>query len=81
MEDNIIKLIDEQGEEIELELVDSIEIKGITYLLLADLEDEEDAYVYKVVEKDGKEEYVAVEDEEEFEMVQAEYDLLFDDEE
>jgi uncharacterized protein YrzB (UPF0473 family) len=80
MEDNkIITMVDEDGEKVEFELVEIIELNENKYALLAPVGDEEDAYVYKIEEVDGKKEYIAVEDEEEFEKVLEEYESTFDE--
>lgn len=75
-----VKLMDENGQAEEFEVVEVLNIDENKYALLAPLGDEEDAYVYKVIENQDKEEYVPVEDDEEFEMVLEEYDSLFGDE-
>lgn len=75
-----VKLMDENGQAEEFEVVEVLSIDENKYALLAPLGDEEDAYVYKVIENQDKEEYVPVEDDEEFEMVLEEYDSLFGDE-
>ncbi|MGK0466917.1 MAG: hypothetical protein ACJAX4_002207 [Clostridium sp.] len=78
MEDNkIITMLDEDGEKVQFELVETIELNENKYALLAPVGDEEDAYVYKIEEVDGKKEYIAVEDEEEFEKVLEEYESTF----
>ncbi|MEW9121844.1 MAG: DUF1292 domain-containing protein [Thermotaleaceae bacterium] len=74
----IVSFYDEGGEKVDFELVEVIELEGNQYALLAPIGDEEDAYVYKIVEVDGKEEYVVVEDDDEFERVLEEYDSYFD---
>lgn len=80
MEENtIVKMIDEDGEKVEFELVDIIELNENKYALLAPIGDEDDAFVYKIEEVDGKIEYLAVEDEEEFERVLEEYESTFDE--
>lgn len=80
MEDNkIITMVDEDGEKVEFELVETIELNENVYVLLAPVGDEEDAYVYKIEEVDGKKEYIAVEDEDEFEKVLEEYESTFDE--
>jgi uncharacterized protein YrzB (UPF0473 family) len=80
MEDNkIITMVDEDGEKVEFELVEIIDLNENKYALLAPVGDEEDAYVYKIEEVDGKKEYIAVEDEEEFEKVLEEYESTFDE--
>ncbi len=74
----IISFFDEDGQKIEFELVEIIELEDNKYALLSPVGEEDDAYVYKVVEIDGKEEYVVVEDDDEFERVLEEYDSYFD---
>jgi uncharacterized protein YrzB (UPF0473 family) len=81
MEENkIITMIDEDGEKVDFELIEIIELDENKYALLAPIGDEDDAYVYKIEEVDGKPQYIAVEDEEEFERVLEEYESTFDEE-
>lgn len=78
---NIITLTDaETMEKIELEIVEDLTIDGNHYVILAPLEEEDDAYIYKVVGEGDKASYEMVEDEEEFNKVVAEYDKIFEDE-
>jgi len=80
MEENkIISMMDEDGEKVDFELVEIIELDENRYALLAPIGDEEDAFVYKITIVDDKEEYTAVEDEEEFERVLEEYESTFDE--
>ncbi|MCB2289578.1 DUF1292 domain-containing protein [Clostridium sp. CS001] len=80
MEENkIITMIDEDGEKVDFELIEIIELDENKYALLAPIGDEDDAYVYKIEEVDGKPQYLAVEDEEEFERVLEEYESTFDE--
>jgi len=80
MEENkIISMMDEDGEKVDFELVEIIELDENRYALLAPIGDEEDAFVYKITIVDDKEEYIAVEDEEEFERVLEEYESTFDE--
>jgi uncharacterized protein YrzB (UPF0473 family) len=80
MEENkIVTMLDEDGEKIDFELVEIIELDENKYALLAPVGDEDDAYVYKIKEVDGKTEYTAVEDETEFERVLEEYESTFED--
>ena len=80
MEENkIITMIDEDGEKVDFELIEIIELDGNKYALLAPIGDEDDAYVYKIEEVDGKPQYIAVDDEEEFEKVLEEYESTFDE--
>lgn len=81
MEDKkIVTFKDEEGNKIDFEVVDILRIEEDKYALLAPIEDEEDAYVYKIIEVDGKEEYVPIEDDDEFARVSEEYDSYFDEE-
>ncbi len=80
MDKKKIIFLDEEGNKIEFEVVDTVEIEEEKYALLAIDGEDEDAYVYKIVEVDGKEEYIAVEDDEEFERVLEEYNSYFDEE-
>lgn len=75
-----VKLVDEDGQEVEFVVVDYIELEDQKYALLAPEGDEEDAYVYKVVDNGVEEEYVPVEDDDEFEQVLEEYESQFDEE-
>ncbi len=78
---NIITLTDaETNEKVELEIVEDLTIDGNHYVILAPLEEDDDAYIYKVVGEGEKASYEMVEDEEEFNKVVAEYDKIFDDE-
>lgn len=80
MEENkIISMVDEDGEKVDFELVEIIELDENRYALLAPIGDEEDAFVYKIELVDGKEQYIAVEDEEEFEKVLEEYESTFEE--
>ena len=80
MEENkIITMVDEDGEKVDFELVEIIELDENKYALLAPIGEEEDAFVYKIELVDGKEQYIAVEDEEEFERVLEEYESTFEE--
>jgi hypothetical protein len=81
MEDKkIITVLDaETNEKIELELVEEINLNDMRYVLLAPTDNDEDAYIYKIVNVDGKDTYEMVDDEEEFNAVVEEYDKLFDE--
>ncbi|MBZ9608930.1 DUF1292 domain-containing protein [Clostridium estertheticum] len=80
MEENkIITMLDEDGEKVDFELIEIIELDENKYALLAPIGEEDDAFVYKIEVVDGKEQYIAVEDEEEFERVLEEYDSSFEE--
>jgi len=80
MEENkIISMMDEDGEKVDFEIVEIIELDENKYALLAPIGEEEDAFVYKIETVEGKDQYIAVEDEEEFERVLEEYESTFDE--
>lgn len=80
MEENkIITMLDEDGEKVDFELIEIIELDENKYALLAPIGEEDDAFVYKIELVDDKEQYIAVEDEAEFERVLEEYESTFEE--
>jgi len=89
---NTLTLIDEDGEEHEFEILNSIEIEDQRYVVLAPLADEEyvdeddfadegSAVLLKVeVGEDGEEYLTDITDEEEFEMVVAALEAMEEEE-
>jgi uncharacterized protein YrzB (UPF0473 family) len=79
MENNlIIKVVNQDGEKIELQLIDTFEVDGKKYSLLAPPNEEEDAYILRVIELgEGKRRYEYIEDDEEFERVLEVYETSF----
>ena len=78
----IIKVLNEDGEKIELQLIDSLVVDGQKYVLLAPIGEEDDAYVYRAISLgDNKESYEYIEDDEEFNKVLDAYEALEDEEE
>lgn len=77
-----VTLLDEDGNEIEFELVVTLDVGENTYAILAQ-ENGEDAFPCRVEEEaDGKSALIPVESEEEFAAVAAAYDEIdFGDEE
>ncbi|ATD55481.1 DUF1292 domain-containing protein [Clostridium chauvoei] len=77
-EREIMAFLDEAGNKVEFEGVARIYIEEKEYLLLAPLEEKnsEDVYVFRVDEKDGKQELNLVEDDKEFLAVKKEYKKL-----
>ena len=73
-EEGIVVLIDENGEEVEFEHLDTIEMNGNEYVVLIPLEEEEteesdtDEVIILKVEhsKEGEDSFVTVEDEYDF---------------
>lgn len=75
--DDILALTDEEGNEVNFEIIDALEHNGKTYLLLAPAEgDEEELEVIMLRVDDAGEEdvLVTVDDEEEFNTVAALFD-------
>ena len=84
---NIITLTDEDGKEIDFEFIGEAEIDGTVYLAIApvgEATDNEGIIEYgllKVIEEDGEEVYVTIDDEDEFNKVADYFDDMFDSEE
>ena len=77
---DFMTIVDEDGEEYELEVLTSLEYEGSTYLAVipAGLEDQDEApevSILKSVEEDGEPILCAIEDEHELETV---YNLIMD---
>ena len=80
--DDIVVLIDENGEEEEFEYIDSIEMDGNEYVILsplnenenADEDSEEEVVILKIdTKEDGEESFVTVENEKELDAVFGEF--------
>lgn len=65
MDDNLVVLTDEEGNEVEFELVDYLEYGGCEYVVLLPVEDTDgEVVILQVVPVDDEmEEYIAVDDE------------------
>ncbi len=83
----VITLTDEDGSEIEFEVIGEAELDGITYYAMMPTENpaaEEGIIEYVLLKKeveDGEDVFVTVDDEDEFEKVANYFDELFDSEE
>jgi len=67
---DFVTIIDDNGDEFELEHIDTMELDGSTYMMFlpADMDEEDPDYGYvmlKVVETDGGEEFESIDDEDE----------------
>lgn len=86
-ESEFYTLTDEDGNEIEFELVGSAEIDGVEYFAMVptDSESAEDGMVEYVVLKketvDGEDMFVTIDDDDEFDKVADYFDDMFDSEE
>jgi hypothetical protein len=79
----IMSFRNEEGNKVDFEAIAEIYLEDKKYLILAPVDgSEEDAYVFRVDEEEGKEVYNIVEDDEEFLKVNKEYKkLLYSNEE
>ncbi|WP_291632811.1 DUF1292 domain-containing protein [Clostridium sp.] len=84
MDNNVetILLNDEEGKEIEFDVLTKLDIQDKEYVIVAPTGEEDIDAIALRVDKDaeGKDILVTIEDDEEFEMVSEAYDLVFSDE-
>lgn len=83
--DDVITLVDEEGNEVEFELIMSMEANDREYAILAPLQEDEEleddeAYIFRL-EYDEEEEMllIPIEDDEEYEMVVEVYNTLIEE--
>lgn len=77
-----IVLLDEEGKEIEFEVVTKLDIEDSEYVIVAPIDGDqaEEAIALKIIkDEDGNDVLVTVEDENEFEMIAEAYETLFAD--
>ena len=75
--DNLIALSDEEGNELQFEIVADVELDGETYVGMIEifddpqkmLEDSGELVIVKVGEEDGEEYYYEIEDDDEYETI------------
>jgi uncharacterized protein YrzB (UPF0473 family) len=74
-----ILLYDENGDEVEFEVVTKLDIEDKEYVIVTPLDEDSDDAIALRIEKgeDGEEVLVTVEDDEEFEMIEEAYETLF----
>ena len=80
-EENILLLIDEDGEEVAFEIIAKFSIEENEYVALLPIENEEDGvYLFKI-DYDENEDYILVniEDQDEFSDVAAAYEAINDE--
>ncbi len=84
--DDIVVLLGEDGEEVEFEHLDTIEMEGNEYVILLPLEEQENEEVDEVVilkiehNEDGEDSFITVDDEEELNRVFEEFKKRMEDE-
>ncbi|HEX6989178.1 MAG TPA: DUF1292 domain-containing protein [Bacillota bacterium] len=73
---------DEDGEEIEFEVLDFIEVDGQEYVIVAMPDSEDEAFILRVEPDDqGNETYVTIDDDAEWDRVAEAYEELLEEEE
>ena len=76
LEETRIVLTDENGNDVEFELVSTQEVDGKVYAILQPI-GEEEAYIFNLkYDENGEMELSEIEDDEEFEIVAEQYELL-----
>lgn len=82
MEDNIMKLIDENGDEVAFEIIADFEVNDQEYAILSPVDDEEgSAVIFKVIDQgDGEPILEYLTDEDEFDFVAKAYEDLLEEE-
>ena len=84
MNENVVNLIDENGEEVAFEIILTLEAEGKEYAILMPLEEneneEEEAYIYRIDEDEEGEMLVPLEDDDEYSTVVAVYEALMEEE-
>lgn len=79
--ENMITLLDDEGNEIECEVIDMFEFEEKEYVVLLPVDDE-DPYILRVdKDDDGNEVFAVIEDDDEFDKVAEAYDEMLDDDE
>ncbi len=79
-DENIIKLINEDGEEIEFEILATFEVEDDEYAALLPTEGEEEVYLLKILYDENEEMILMnIEDEDEFTDVAAAYEAVIDE--
>lgn len=80
--ENIVTLVDEDGQEQDFEIIMTMEMGDSEYAILLplDAEEDEEAYIFRMEPADNDEVIlVAVEDDEEFDQVAAAYEAMLDE--
>lgn len=80
--DNLVTLLDENGNETEFEVIATLEVNNNEYAILLPIhEDGEEAFIFKLLEEDGEHILQCVEDDEEFDTVASAYEEIIENEE
>ena len=83
MQDNIVNLIDEQGNEIQFEIILTLEAEGKEYAILLPVEEEDadEALIFRIDQDEQGEILVPLEDDKEYEIVVDVYNTLMEEDE
>jgi len=65
-EDNVVTLVNEKGEDVEFEYLDTLEVDGLDYLILVPVDDPDDGgvVIFRIEDEGEEETYVGVDIEE-----------------
>lgn len=78
MEDTkIIRFKNNQGQEIKLKLVGTMEDQDNKYAFLTTLDNDDEAYIYRIERIDNKDEWIIVDEDLEFQKLMNKYEELF----
>lgn len=73
---------DENGDEVEFDVIDFVEVDGREYVIVAMPDNDEEAFILRVeTDEQGNETYVTIEDDDEWEAVAEAYEELLAEEE
>lgn len=73
---------DENGDEIEFDVLDFVEVNGREYVIVAMPDNDEEAFILRVeTDEQGNETYVTIEDDQEWEAVAEAYEEMLAEEE
>ncbi len=82
---DLIVLSDDEGNEVEVEIVTRLEIEAVEYFIVSPVESDEEEPIFtalKVVyDEEGEEFFETVDDDAEIAMIEEAYSVIFDDEE
>lgn len=82
MQENIVNLIDQDGNEIQFEIILTLEAEGKEYAILMPLEDNdaEEALIFRIDTDEEGDKLTPLENDEEYETVVAVYNTLMEEE-
>ena len=82
-QENIVSLMDEEGNEVDFEVIATLSLKEKDYAILLPLDNEEDsAYIFRIDRDElGDEVLVPIEDDDEFDNVRDEYERIMSEHE